>query len=110
MEEDEVKLGGGGCFFGSFFLRQRNEHILLFLFEKETPAHKNNKSHKAHTNKGTDRPMSSDAFLLRSTIMFFCPYYLHRGQKRNLGKLVFQRMLVNEPSVEISSIMLVIST
>ena len=62
------------------------------------------------TNKGTARPMSSDAFLLRSTIMFFCPYYLHRGQKRNLGKLVFQRMLVNEPSVEISSIMLVIST
>jgi hypothetical protein len=48
MEEDEVKLGGGGCFFGSFSLRQRNEHILLFLFEKETPAHKNNKSHKAH--------------------------------------------------------------
>lgn len=62
------------------------------------------------TNKGTARPMSSDAFLLRSTIMFFCPYYLHRGQKRNLEKLVFQRMLVNEPSVEISSIMLVIST
>ena len=28
------------------------------------------------TNKGTARPMSSDAFLLRSTIMFFCPYYL----------------------------------
>ena len=73
MEEDEVKLGGGGCFFGSFSLRQRNEHILLFLFEKETPAHKNNKSHKAHTNKGTARPMSSDAFLsaLRAIVTIF---------------------------------------
>jgi hypothetical protein len=32
-------MGKGGCSFGSFFLRQENEHNLLLLFEKKRIFH-----------------------------------------------------------------------
>jgi hypothetical protein len=66
-------MGKGGCSFGSFFLRQENEHNLLLLFEKKRIFH--HPSHIIHhppsplgeTERGSLPPKQGD----RGGLLFF---------------------------------------